>query len=263
MANVINLTLPLYPHMPVGNVWAHDTPVQIEPIVDYPTHEARIEAVSLHSETGTRLMMAATYDPQAPKVGQIDLSRLVNRPTVVIDIPKGPQEEITARDVDERVITDPDYRKGDSLLIRTGWGDGERYRLLGDDYAIKTPHFSDDGSLRLVEVMREKGTDMLAIDSAYIGNCGRAYMLREWASLPPWQRPPWPSEQAKTYLRHYVRQHDEADWTASRPLHYNGFVLAALCNTGRITKKRVRLFALPLYAVEAPGAPVTVVAVED
>lgn len=263
MARVINLTLPLYPHMPVGNVWAHDTPVQIEPIVTYEQNEALLEAVSLHSETGTRLMMAACYDPDASKIDEIDLSRLINRPTVVIDIPKGPQEQITAKDVDERVGPDQEYRRGDALLIRTGWGDGERYRKLGDDYAIKTPHFSDDGAYRLADVMKERDTDTLAIDVAYIGNCGRTYMLKEWVSLPPWQRPPWPSPQAKIYLRTYDRSRDEVDWSASRPLHYNGFVLAALCNAGKISRKRIKISALPFFVKGAPGAPVTVVAIED
>jgi kynurenine formamidase len=249
--------------MPVGNVWAWDTPVRIEPIVDYSTHGVRIDAISLHSETGTRLMMQATYAPQAPRVGQIDFSRLVNRPTVVIDIPKGPEEEITARDIDEKVARDPDFLPGDALLIRTGWGDNERYRQIGDDYAIRTPHFSDDGSLRLAEVMRTKGTDLLAIDVAYIGNCGRYYMRKEWVTLPPWLRPPWPSEQAKIYLRHYTREKAHADWTASEPLHAAGIVLAALCNTGAIRRKRILLTALPLFLEPCVGAPVTVVAIEE
>lgn len=263
MPKVINLTLPLYPGMPVGNVWAWDAPIRIEPIVDYEPNEARIEAVSLHSETGTRLMMRATYDPTAPKVKDLDFATLVDRQTVVVDIPKGPEEEITARDIEAKVVADSDYREGDVLLIRTGWGDGERYRAMGDDYAVRTPHFDDEGSRRLAALLRAKKTDILAIDVAYIGNCGRYYMRREWVALPPWQRPPWPSEQARIFLRNYTPDKVHTDWTASEPLHEAGLILAALCNTNAITRKRVRLTALPLFLETCAGAPVTVVAVED
>ncbi len=262
MAEVINLTLPLYPNVPVGNVWAYDVPFQMEPIRTWEKTGAQLEYYQFHSETGTRLMMRATYDPTAPKVGDLDLGRLLDRPTVVIDIPKGAEDEITARDIEEKVVTDPEYRRGDALLIRTGWGDNERYRELGDDYAIKTPHFCDEGAQRLAEVMREKQTDILAIDVAYIGNCGRTYMVPEWVSLPPWQRPAWPSEQAKIYLRYYTREKIQADWSASRPLHEAGFVLAALANTGAIRSKRILLTAFPLMVQDAPGAPTTVIAKE-
>ncbi len=263
MANLINLTLPLYSYMPVGNVWAWDTPFVSTPIKTIAEHGAALDHFKFHSETGTRLMMRATYDPSAPKVRDLDFAKLVQRQTVVINIPKGPEEEITAEDIEERVLPDPDYRQGDVLLIHTGWGNDERYRKIGDDYAIRTPHFSDSGSRRLATVMRDKGTDILAIDVAYIGNCGRYYQRNEWVSLPPWRRPPWPSEQAKIYLRHYTPEKVHSDWTASEPLHEAGLVLAALCNVNKIASKRVKLTALPLFLETCAGAPVTVVAEEE
>lgn len=262
MPRLINLTLPLYPHMPVGNVWAWDTPFIREPIKTIAEHGAYLEHYRFHSETGTRLMMRATYDPSAPRLGEIDFTCLVNRETVVIDIPKEACDEITAADIEGKVVTDPEYRDGDMLLIRTGWGNDERYLKIGDDYAINTPHFSDDGSRRLSEAMRQKNSDILAIDVAYIGNCGRYYQRKEWVSLPPWQRPPWPSEQAKIYLRHYTPEKVHTDWTASEPLHDAGLVLAALCNLNKITRKRISLTALPLFLATCAGAPVTVIAIE-
>ncbi len=260
---VVNLTLPFYPHMPVGNVWPHDPPFRTERIISYETHGARIDYISLHSESGTRMMTRGTNDPTAPRIGDRDLGELVDRETVVIDIPKGELEEITARDIEERVASDPDYRKGDALLIRTGWGDEERYRKIGDDYATRTPHFADYGSLRLANLMLEKQTDILAIDVAYIGNLAPYHMKPEWVDLPPWLRPPFPSQECRTYMRLYNSEKGLRDWSASRPLHKAGIIIAALCNAGAITKKRVRLTALPLYVDRAPGAPVTIVAIED
>lgn len=263
MPRVINLTLPFYPGMPVGNVWPQDPSFRSEQIISYATHGARVDYMSLHSESGTRMMTKATYDAAFPKVGETDLGELVDQPTVVIDISKRELEEITGKDIDEKVASDPYYRKGDALLIRTGWGDNERYRKIADDYATKTPHFCDEGARRLAQVMREKQTDILGIDVAYIGNLAPYHMKPEWVHLPPWLRPHFPSKEARLYLQHYTSAKGYADWSASRPLHGAGKVIAALCNTGAITKKRVRLTILPFYVERAPGVPVTVVAIEE
>ncbi len=263
MGRVVNITLPLYDHMPVGNVWAWDMPFEMEDITTYEQHGMRKHACRVDSEVGTRFVMKAIYDPKAPPVGKLDFARLVNRDCVVIDIPKGAREEINASDIQSKVEDDPDYRDGDVVLIRTGWGDGERFRKMGDAYAYDTPHFGDDGAERLGRVMEEKGTDLFVIDVAYIGNCGRKYMMDEWVKLPPWQRPPWPSEAARTYMRYYTREKVVADWTTSELLHRVAMAIIACCNCGSISRKRVKLTALPLFIEQGVGAPITVVAVED
>jgi kynurenine formamidase len=260
---VINLTIPFYPFMPVGNVWPQDPSFRPRPIMTHGEQGVRVDYLAVHSESGTRIMTKATYDPKFPKIGEIDLGQLVDMSTVVVDIPKNAGEEITAADIDERIAADPEYQDGDAILIRTGWGDGERFRKMGDAYTTTTPHFSDAGATRLAEVMRERKTSLFGIDVAYIGNLAPYHMRPEWVDLPPWLRPPFPSEQARTYMRHYTPDKGLKDWSASRPLHGVGSVLAALCNTGNIRTKRVLLTALPLYIEKAPGAPITVVAVED
>ncbi len=263
MTRITNLTLPLYPGMPVGNVWAWEAPFRQEPIVTLETNGVRIDALSLHSETGTRLMMAGTIDGKAATIGQIDLSKFVNRDAVIIDLPKGAEEEITPADIDRAVATEPAYQEGDLVVIHTGWGDDERYLRLGDDYAIRTPHFSEAGSMRLTDVMQAKESDTVAIDVAYVGSCGWKHMRREWAELPAWQRPAFPADAAKTYLRYYTPDKALADWAASWPLHAHGYIIAALCNLNRISAKRCKITALPLFARDCIGAPVTVVAIEQ
>ncbi|MCF8565035.1 cyclase family protein [Alicyclobacillus tolerans] len=263
MTKTINLTIPLYPGMPVGNVWAWDAPFRQEPIVTLENNGVRIDALSFHSETGTRLMMAATIDEGAPTIGQLDVGQFVNRDAVVIDIPKGPEEEITLDDIDRFVTPDPDYRDGDIVLIRTGWGNEKRYEKLGDDYAVRTPHFSEAGSMRLTEIMKAKNSDTVAIDVAYVGSCGWKHMKKEWVDLPPWLRPPFPSETAKIYLKNYTKEKSWPDWAASWPLHAHGYIIAALCNLDLISQKRVKITALPLMVRDSIGAPVTVVAIEE
>lgn len=262
MGRVINLTLPFYPFMPVGNVWPQDPSFCPKEIMTYRTNGAKVDYLSCHSESGTRMMTNGTYDPKFPRIGQFNLGELVDCPAIVVDIPKGAGEEITARDIEDRVVSNEAYEPGDALLLRTGWGDNERYRELGDNYSTTTPHFTDEGSERLAEIMRSRGTTLLGIDVAYIGNLAPFHMRPEWVDLPPWLRPPFPSEHARIYMRHYGPEKGLRDWSASRPLHGVGTVLAALCNLGSIRTERALLTALPLFVRDAPGAPVTVVAKE-
>lgn len=264
---VVNLTLPLYPFMPVGNVWAWDSPFQRIPIMTAESHGLSAHHFTLHSETGTRLMLGACYDADAPRLHELDYKQFVNRPTVVVDIPKGPNEEILPEDIDRTLAVDDDFRDGDAVLIRTGWGDGERYRELGDAYASTTPHFSVAGAERLIEVMATRHSDVMLTDCAYIGNLGYAFMFPEWSSREPWDRPPFPSQQARIYMRHYTPERGAGggapDWAASVPLHGAMSPVAALANCGSLTRNRVRVTVLPLFLRGAEGAPCSVVAVEE
>ncbi len=264
---ITNLTLPLYPFMPVGSVWAWDSPFQKHAITTVDSHGVETYQMTFHSETGTRLMLGACYDETAPRVDQLDYAPFVNRDTVIIDIPKGEREEISPEDIDRTVAVDPDFCDGDAVLIRTGWGDNERYRHLGDDYAILTPHFSVAGAERLIEVMQRKHSDVMFTDCAYIGNAGERFMYPEWASRAPWDRPPFPSQQARIYMRHYTRARGAGggapDWAASVPLHAALSPIAALCNCGALRSKRVKITLLPLFLEGAAGAPCSVIAIEE
>jgi len=239
----------------------------MKPITSQEHHGLNLYQMSFHSETGTRLMLSACYDEHAADVDELDYRPFINRDTIVIDIPKGEREEILPDDIDATLAQDPDFREGDAVLIRTGWGDNERYRKLGDNYAIKTPHFSVAGAERLVEVMKEKKTDLMLIDVAYIGNAGAKFQYPEWASRKPWDRPPFPSEEARIYMRHYTTERGAGggapDWAASVPLHAALSPVAALANCGAIQKKRIKVSLLPLFIEGASGAPCSVVAIED
>lgn len=264
---VINLTLPLYPYMPVGNAWAWDSPFQLTQLMTPQGHGASAYHMSFHSETGTRLMLAACYEEGAPKIHELDYRPLVNRPTVVIDIPKEATEPIFPEDIDDTLAKDDDVVEGDAVLIRTGWGNNERYRELGDEYSTTTPHFSVAGAERLVEVMVSKGLDLMLTDCAYIGGLGRGLQYPEWSSRAPWDRPPFPSQQARIYMRHYTGSRGAGgsgpDFPASVPLHEEVSPVAALANCGSITKKRIRVTVLPIFLEGAAGAPCSVAAMEE
>lgn len=262
--DVVDLTLPMYPHMPVGNVWAWDSPFQLNEVMTARDHGVSAYDMSFHSETGTRLMLAACYDDGAPTIDELDYRPLVDRPAVVIDIPKGPLEPIWPEDIDRTLAVDPDVREGDAVIIRTGWGNDERYRTLGDEYASTTPHFAVSGAERLVQVMKSKGLDLMLTDCAYIGGHGKGLQYPEWSSRLPWDRPPFPSEEARIYLRHYTGDRGAGgsgpDFPASVPLHAAVSPVASLANCGALTEKRVRVTVLPLFLEGAAGAPCRVVA---
>jgi len=264
---IVNLTLPLYPFMPVGNVWAWDSPFQKFPITTHEKNGIAFFQMSFHSETGTRLMLSACYDSKAPVLDQLDYLGFVNRPTVVIDIPKHEYEEILPSDIDATLMVDPDFHEGNAVLIRTGWGDDERYRKIEDNYAIQTPHFSVAGAKRLVEVMKAKHSDLFLTDCAYIGNTGEKFMRSEWALRQPWDRPPFPSQQARIYMRLYREDLGKGarsgDWAASVPLHAHLTPVAALANCGAISKKLIKITLLPLFMEGGSGAPCSVVGIEE
>lgn len=264
---VINLTLPLYPYMPVGNVWAWDAPFRRQATMTRELHGVEQYAMSFHSEAGTRLMIAACYDDTAPRIDQLDYTEYVNRPTVVIDIPKAPREQLTPEDFDRAIIGHPHFCNGDAVLIRTGWGRAGHFRELGDDYARTTPHFSVAGAERLVELMLERDSTFLLTDCAYVGNLGVEFMYPEWADREPWDRPPFPSDQARAYMRNYTLERGAGggapDWAASVVLHKDLSIIPALTNVDLITQPRISVTALPLVLADAEGATCTVYAMEE
>jgi kynurenine formamidase len=86
---MIDLTLPLYDFMPVGNVWAWDVPFQARPITTAERNGYELTMVTMHSEAGTRLMIRAMTHEGAATVDQLPLESLVARQAVVVDAPCG------------------------------------------------------------------------------------------------------------------------------------------------------------------------------
>jgi kynurenine formamidase len=263
MRNLIDLSIPLYDYMPVGNVWAWDVPFTHEVITNIEQHGFELWRIIMHSETGTRLMIPAMSDHSLPHLDELELSDLYERPTAVIDIPKDAREPITAEDIDQYVGC-AGLRTGDAVLNRTGWGNGQRYEKIGDDYARQTPYFGQTGAERLVDVMRENKSNLLLSDITYFG-CGDAYMVPEWSSKPAWERPPFPSEQAKRYMHEYSNEKMLADFGSAAALTRSGFVLlvAALVDCDKITQQQVSTTVLPLKMRGGVSSPCRVIAVEE
>jgi kynurenine formamidase len=262
MAKWIDLTLPLYDYMPVGNVWAWDVPFQSEPITRDSFTGYELTKITMFSEAGTRLMIRAMQDPDAPRVDQLPLDTLMMRDAVVFDVPCGKDYAINAADVD-RAASKADLRRGDAIIIRTGWGDNQRWVEIGDDYARTAPYVSNEAAERLVAIMKANGSELTGSDVPYWGG-GRKYQLPEWGSKPAWERHPFPSIQAKRYLAQYDKKKAYEDFGSPHILNSADVMyLGAMCNLGAITAKRVKLSVLPLKIQGARGATCRAVALEE
>lgn len=259
---VIDLTLPLYDYMPVGSVWAWDVPFQTEKITVDEIHGYELHMITMQTETGTRLMIRAMQDKTAPRVDELPLDDLVLRDTVVLRAPCDMGHGLTAEDID-RCFDGADLRKGDAVIIGTGWGDGEKWYELGDDYARKTPYFSKQGAVRLVEIMKANGSNLVGSDVSTFGQ-GHKHQLPEWSSKPAWERPPFPSYQAKRYLASYTKEKAYADFESPHVLNTADVMfIGGMCNIGEIGAPRVKLIVLPMKIKGARGASCRVVAIED
>lgn len=262
MATVINLTLPIAPDMPVGQVWPHDVPFQMEPIRTYAAGGAQLEYYQFHTETGTRLVTRARHDPDAAGLSGVDFAGLVDRRTLVVDVPKGAGELIERREIEEALSRAGGFAEGDAVLIRTGWGETARCRSLGEAFVLQSPRLTVDAAMRLAAILRERRSTLLAIDTPCLSSCALAHAQREWLPVPSWQRPHWPSDIARAYLRQYGPAKVGADWGDDRIVLDAANVLLAIGNASAIRSRYVLLTALPFFAEQSPAAPATVIAKE-
>ena len=254
-----NLTLPISAHFPVGSVFPWDSPYYTEDIATIERNRAHLFYISMGSGTGTRLRTPGFGSADGVQVGEIDLGSLVNRDAVVLKIAKDQGGAITEDDIAAAVRASGSWERS-ALIVATGWGDERRWESLGEDYSLSSPHFAPAAAEWLSVEMEERGSDLLLTDCAHLDRPGGEFARKEWVELVPWFRPPWPSDQAKAYLRHYTPEKVQADWSASRALTRNASVVVGLANCGALSRRSVRLTILPLSIADVAEAPCTVVA---
>ncbi len=233
---LIDLTMPLYEGMPVGygSIDFKKHPSWPEAFKMTETRSYEPDGMSFHvysifCNTGTRLIMASwkkdfKYDPT---LDTVDINKLILRDTVIIDMPKGEEEIIDPEDL-EAAFNQAEVQKGDALLIRTGWGDNERYLEMGHDYRKKGPHYTALSANKLMELLTKNQSDMWLYDHVLM-----------------------------TGLDKRTGMHGGFTARTGR------MSVGGLVNTGAITNPRVKLLILPLRIADAHIAPCRVVAVEE
>ena len=120
-------------------------------------YEARL--LTIDSHVGTHVDAPKHFVPGGKGADQIPIDRLVGE-GVVLDIPKGPYEEISAKDLE---IAQPSVQKGDIVFIHCGWGD--KWHSPWDEEAFRSrPGLDATGAQWLVsKKVKAVGIDSLTI----------------------------------------------------------------------------------------------------
>lgn len=263
MKKVVDLTMHIYEGMGIGRVFPQEQEFIIEDVFTYEQHGLRLSRYIMWQEPGTRLNIGSLSASRRnePKLDEIDLNDLYEKDTIILDISKGAGEAVTAFEV-EKAFEKADYRKGDWVIIHTGWGDNQRYFDLGDDYALKSPYYSGEACKKLAEIMSKNKSGLFGYDTASAGHPEK-HIIPEWCERKP--RPKgWPSPEAKEYIRNYTPEKIMADWAGVLPLPQAGImILGGLANLGALTKNRVKLTIFPLKIKGVGGGPCRVAAIEE
>ncbi|MBI2287433.1 MAG: cyclase family protein [Chloroflexi bacterium] len=164
-------------------------------------------------------------------------NKLIERNAVIIDVPKGPGDWIRPEDLEKAVSNAPvqqgnamQDKPGDAFIIRTGWGDDERYLKLGLEFREKSPHFTDTAVDKLLELLAVNDCDMWLYDTCEMTTRG-------------------------------------VDPVSGRPGSFgirSGLTaVGGIVNAGAIKKPRVKLVVLPIPIRDAWMTPCRVIAMED
>lgn len=111
--------------MPLDHAWMPDElfPTAVQFLLG-PKQDPE-KGITLGTESGACLLLPAQFARfrTTRRLSEVPVSTLVLWETAVVDVPKGPREPITEADLASG-LREANYRDGDALLLRTGWGEG-------------------------------------------------------------------------------------------------------------------------------------------
>ena len=220
------------------------------------------KGIVVASDTGTCLTLPSMFADyrKTTRLDELPVEKLVLRPTTVAAIPKSQKEEITLTDV-EKALDASRPAKGDALLIRTAWGDRTYHEFEGGAYVLQSPHLSLEAGRYLSARMKENESDLLLIDTAFLGRPEK-YLIPEWCSMLP--TPPVESGEARMYLHLYHTDKAKADFAVEMEFARLGIMtVRKLVHCGQIKKPKIKVIVAPLNIVRGVAATCRVVAVED
>ncbi len=233
---IIDLTMPLYEDMPAGygHMAFKSNPLwpnafKADETRSFDAHGSEFHVYQIFCEPGTRFILPSFMKEYryGPTLDTVDLEKIILRETVILDVPVGAEEHVEA-DTLEAAFNKAPVKKGDALLVRTGWGDNERYFKMGHDFAEKGPHFSAAGCAKLMELMDKNGSDMWLYDVCDMG--GRDKKTGEFYGFT---------------------------------IKGGQIAIGGVVDCGIISKPRVKLVIMPLEIVGCHMAPCRVVAIEE
>lgn len=244
--------------MPLNHQWMPDDvlPTSVKFFLGPKNHQEK--GMVIGSDSGTCLTLPSVFEAFR-KTGRLDelaLDKLVLRPATVLSIVKTEGEEIARADV-EKAFHDARPAKGDAILIATGWGD----RPYGESYVLGSPHLSLEAAQYLAKRMNEIQSDLLLVDTAFIGWPDK-HLIPEWCSMLP--TPAAESAEARMYLHLYDGEKAKKDFAAEMEFARTGIMtVRKLVGCGQIKKDKIKIIVSPLKVVRGVASTCRVVALED
>jgi kynurenine formamidase len=148
----------------LSHVWGHGVPsypgqadVKMHRAVKFAEHGVLAWRINTVLQTGTHMNAPINHIQRGADLSQIPVDRFFGN-GVVLDIPKGSYEVVTAADLD---AAKPGVRQGDIVVIVTGWHHKYSDSL---EYFGESPGLSKDAAQWLVD----KQCKLVAIDTQQI-----------------------------------------------------------------------------------------------
>ena len=147
----------------LSHVWGHGVPsypgqedVKMVRAVKHAQHGVLAWKTSTSMHTGTHMVAPIHLIQRGADLASISPDRFFGN-GVVLDVPKGSYETITAKDLEEAGIV----REGDIVVINTGW---HRKYSDGLEYFGEAPGLTGDAAQYLVD----KKCRMVAVDTPFV-----------------------------------------------------------------------------------------------
>ncbi|MBI4188012.1 MAG: cyclase family protein [Chloroflexi bacterium] len=233
---IIDLTMPYYNGQPgmYGFEGCKAAPTwpeafKVTETMSYEPSGMRFHVYTVMCEPGTRFILASfmkAYKNEAT-LDTVPLTDIILRDAVILDIPKGDDEIIQAGELEAAFKKAP-VKKGDALIIRTGWGDNQRYFKMGRLFQDNSPHFNAASADKLVELLEKNGSNLWTYDVESMSGLDKKTGIRGGFSM-----------------------------------HSGMMAVGSVVNCGAITKPRVKLIAAPLKAKGGHMGPCSAVVIED
>jgi kynurenine formamidase len=273
---LIDLTMPIWEGAGYGEILPFtNSPVRFLEYMFYDKHGLRRTSMKLDGETGSPFMvphqrMPFDITPLQPNpkfswtLDEIPLEKLILRDTTVLDIRAEEGHEITPAEM-EHAIKRADYREGDEVLLRTGWGTRQRAYELGIDYYKRTPSVHYDAAALLAAKMDEMGSAIFMTDCGLVNppSVQGNNWFRGDTPLVPLPKP-WPSTEA----RERVLDLGAHKHGSSQPSSYGALIrkvmagCKCLVDCDQISKSRIKMIILPLLIKKGGASPCRFIGVE-
>ena len=282
---LIDLSMPIWEGGGYGEVLAMpNLPVSFTEYMTYDWHGMRRTQMKIDDESGSPFM---TIWQRAPHISEpleegglyqwhldeVPLDRLILRPTSILDVPAIGDYVISGEDID-RAVADADYREGDEVLVRTGWGTPARAYEMGERYVLEGPGWSYEACIRMGEVMRERRSAIVMTDAPLIMTA--LYQGWGWSAGPEKIVPrprPWPSTEARerfldlpevppTKTAHPPKPAELGKGGYRELIKSTIAICKCLVEANQITSKRVEMIMMPMLVRRGGASPCRFIAVE-